>query len=129
MKLIIAGSRTITDRCLGFYLINYCILDYWKMPLTKVKEIVSGAAKGVDKIGEEFAKEFNIKCTRFPANWERYGKRAGYIRNDQMVRYANALLAIWDGKSKGTQSTIHLAKKRYGEDLVCVFNMLQLRGE
>lgn len=86
MKLIIAGSRTITDYDIvknAFILFPY-----------EVTEIISGGARGVDKIGEQIAKEFNIPFTIFNADWEQFGKSAGYIRNTQMAQYADALLSI-----------------------------------
>ena len=60
-------------------------------------EIASGAAKGADKLGEQYAKERGFKLTKFPANCNKYGKTAGPKRNQQMAQYADALIAIWDG--------------------------------
>ena len=80
-------------------------------------EIISGTAKGADKLGEAFADKCHIKVKRFPADWITYGKSAGYIRNEQMAKYAmsdnsyGVLIAFWDGKSKGTMHMINLAKK------------------
>ena len=51
------------------------------------------------------------KCYRFPADWDKYGKAAGYKRNGEMARNADALIAFWDGKSRGTKHMIDLAKK------------------
>ena len=75
-------------------------------------EIVSGNALGVDKIGEKWGKSLGYKIKLFPANWGRYGKSAGYVRNKEMANYADALIAIWDGKSKGTKHMIDIAKKK-----------------
>lgn len=74
-------------------------------------EIVSGTAKGADQLGERFAKEHNYQIKQFPADWNTYGKKAGYIRNKQMAEYADALVAFWNGESKGTKSMIELAEK------------------
>lgn len=80
-------------------------------------EIISGTANGTDKLGEAFAKKYGILATRFPAQWEKYGKSAGYIRNKIMAEYAaksnelGVLIAFWDGKSRGTKMMIDLAKK------------------
>lgn len=60
----------------------------------------------MDAMGEELAKAWNWKLTIFPAEWEKYGKRAGILRNIQMGDYADALVAIWDGESKGTKHMI-----------------------
>ena len=77
-------------------------------------EIVSGHAAGADALGEKFAKKNNIKLTVFPADWKKYGKSAGPIRNSQMAKYASdgigILIAFWNEKSKGTQHMINVAR-------------------
>lgn len=97
MKLIIAGSRTIMNFSLVYHFFNNIV-----QPLHIVNEIISGGAIGVDQIGERIAKSNNIKLKIFPANWDKYGKSAGYRRNVEMAEYADALLLVWDGKSKGS---------------------------
>lgn len=104
MKTIIAGSRTITSK----FVIGEAVLES-KFDIT---EVVSGAARGVDEIGEQWAEEHGVPIKRFPAEWEFYGKRAGPVRNVEMAKYAEALVAVWDGKSKGTQHMIREAQKR-----------------
>lgn len=78
-------------------------------------EVISGTANGADKLGERFAKEYGFKIKRFPANWNLYGKSAGYKRNEQMALYAKedngVLIAYWNRVSKGTKHMIDLAKK------------------
>ena len=114
MKVIIAGSRTILEK----EVVNRVIFNgIYKLVKSEDiakgnLEIVSGTALGVDRIGEDWAKSFNYKVTRFPANWEKYGKKAGFMRNREMANYADALIAIWDGKSKGTKMMIDIAKKK-----------------
>ncbi|MBP1743646.1 MAG: Phi18:3 [Firmicutes bacterium] len=82
-------------------------------------EIVSGGARGADRLGEAFAQERNYKLKIFRADWERLGKIAGFVRNEQMAVYASeashtgVLIAFWDGKSEGTSNMITLAF-RYG---------------
>jgi hypothetical protein len=86
------------------------------MILSKIKDeivIISGAARGADRLGEKYAKERGYKVIRVPADWNRYGKSAGYIRNKEMAESSDALVAFWDGKSKGTKNMIDLAKE-YG---------------
>lgn len=68
-------------------------------------------AKGADTCGERYAKEHRYKIRYFPADWDRYGTAAGPIRNEEMARNADALVAFWDGKSSGTKSMIQLAQK------------------
>jgi ABC-type enterochelin transport system substrate-binding protein len=104
MKLIIAGGRNFTD-----YQKLKKICDYILQNQTSI-EIVSGGCRGADKIGEQYSKEKGYSLKRFPANWNRYGKAAGPKRNKQMANYADALIAFWDGKSRGTKNMIDLSK-------------------
>jgi hypothetical protein len=69
-------------------------------------EIISGGAYGVDFCAEVFATRRNLPFTIFKAEWDTYGKRAGFIRNAQMAEYADALIAVWDGSSRGTAHMI-----------------------
>ena len=115
MKLIIAGSRNITPK--QFLDAAELIPDEWN-----VSEVVSGTARGVDTMGELLAAYHNIDVKRFPADWNEYGKRAGMIRNAEMADYADALFAIWDGKSKGTKNMIGLAKDKVLTIIVVVIN-------
>lgn len=103
MKTIIAGSRDITD----YNIILAAVLGFDK----NITEVVSGGARGADALGEEWADNNRIPIKRFPADWARYGKSAGPRRNEQMARYADALIACWDGESKGTKSMINLARE------------------
>jgi hypothetical protein len=104
MKTIIAGGRTITD----YQLVNDAIQESG----FDIGEIVSGGAAGVDTLGEQYALENDISVKRFPADWDRHGRAAGPIRNVQMTEYADALIAVWDGKSKGTKHMIGTATKQ-----------------
>lgn len=107
MKIIIAGGRNFTDYQTLRKFCNRILQDQ------KNIEIVSGAYyKGADKLGEQYAAEKGFPITQFPANWKKYGRAAGPKRNEQMADYADALIAFWDGKSKGTNHMIELAKSR-----------------
>lgn len=77
-----------------------------------IEEIVSGTANGVDKLGENWAMYRRIPVKKFPANWNMYGKSAGYRRNLEMAGYADALVAVWDGESKGTKHMIDIARDK-----------------
>ncbi|CAH9011847.1 putative Mycobacteriophage D29, Gp61 [Vibrio phage 464E53-1] len=103
-KLIIAGGREFKD----YELLSKTVNKYYKRDDL---EIVSGTARGADKLGERFAEEKSIPVKHFPADWDAKGKAAGYIRNAEMAEYADALLAFWDGSSKGTSHMIDLAHK------------------
>jgi len=98
MKVIIAGSRSITDL--------QKVEDAVKQSGFSLAEVVSGEAKGVDSLAMTYAKDNGISIKGFPAQWGRYGRSAGAIRNKEMAQYADALIAIWDGESLGTAHMI-----------------------
>ena len=106
MKIIIAGSRNFND-----YNLLKSSCDNLLTQFTNI-EIVSGTARGADKLGERYAREKGYDIKQFPANWDKFGKSAGYIRNDEMAKYSDMLVAFWDGTSKGTKHMIDLANKR-----------------
>jgi len=104
MKVIIAGGREITNYetvCKAVLFANF-----------DITEIVSGDARGVDRLGERLGKEFDIPVKKFPADWDKYQKAAGFIRNEEMACYADGLIAIWDGHSRGTKDMITRANKK-----------------
>ena len=102
-KLIVAGGRDFNDAALmERVLIALADVDYADMALS----IVSGMARGADALGYQFAQANGVKCYEFPADWEKHGKRAGFIRNKQMGDFADGLLAFWDFESKGTDHMI-----------------------
>src|ERR1043165_6361721 len=97
MKLIIAGSRNFH---LDISTIQNVIDILIPMDI-EIEEVVSGTCTGVDQSGEAWAQFQNIPIKRFKANWSQ-GKIAGPMRNTEMAEYADALLVIWDGTSKGS---------------------------
>ena len=117
MKLIIAGSRSLSasPETISKY-VNELLYEMKKEQLfaqdISVTEVVSGTARGIDCDGEKWAEEQGIPITRFPAKWEQFGKSAGYKRNMEMAEYADVLLAIYDGTSRGTKHMINLAEKK-----------------
>jgi YspA, cpYpsA-related SLOG family len=105
MKVIIAGSRNFN---------NYELLkEKCDKILSEQKdvEIVCGMAKGADLLGKQYQEEKGYQLKEFPAEWDKFGKSAGYIRNEEMAKYSDSLIAFWDGKSKGTKHMIDLAEK------------------
>jgi predicted double-glycine peptidase len=102
VKTIIAGDRTFSNYQTLIVAVNQSNFI--------ITEVVSGAAKGVDTLGEKWAKEKSIPIKRFPADWSRYGKLAGPIRNKEMANYAEALIALPSKDSKGTRDMIRQAK-------------------
>jgi hypothetical protein len=108
MKIIIAGGRDFKNLNL---LTKSCDMYLSKCQINDI-EIVSGTANGADSLGEEYAKLKGFKCKQFPAEWDKYGKGAGFKRNCEMANYSDALIAFWDGISKGTKHMINTAKKK-----------------
>ena len=77
-----------------------------------ISVIVSGGAQGADKLAERFAKKYNIPTTIFMAQWIKYGKSAGFIRNKEIIDTCDAVVAFWDEKSPGTKHSLTLAKQQ-----------------
>jgi len=110
-KVIIAGSRSWTDydelkkKC--DYLLSEKIKNGEKII------IISGHASGADQLGEKYAKERNLECVIIPADWDKYGKQAGMIRNEQMAKVADACIAFFSAYSenKGTSNMVWIARK------------------
>ena len=119
MRIIIAGSREYNNYEEAAKLIDKFIKD---VNSSSNVVIVSGGAKGADKIGEEYAARNDLDCVVYKANWGKYGKQAGVIRNGEMAKNADCLLAFWNGESRGTYNMINTAKKRKLK--VRVFNYL-----
>lgn len=103
MRTIIAGSREVTDYAI--------VAKAMQFHAEEVTEVVSGGCRGVDALGEEWARNHSIAVKVFPADWNAHGKAAGPIRNRKMAAYAEELVAIWDGKSRGTANMIDEAKR------------------
>lgn len=101
MKIAIVGSRSFQDYKLLIRTMN----NYTPTA------IVSGGAKGTDTLAERYAREIGVNCIVFKPNWKQYGRAAGPVRNKQIVEAADLIIAFWDGKSRGTFSTISLARK------------------
>jgi len=106
MKTIIAGGREFDD----YELMTISLSD---LPWT-ITEVVSGTARGADQFGELFAMDHDIPITRFPADWDKYGKSAGPLRNEEMAEYADACVCFWNGNThrSGTYHMINFAKER-----------------
>lgn len=101
MKLLICGSRNITDFDLTPYVPHECEL------------IISGGARGIDTLAEEYADRHGIPKTVIRPDYKRYGKFAAPLkRNEAMVDMADAVLAVWDGSSGGTEYTMRCAARQ-----------------
>lgn len=135
VRIIIAGGRDFDDYKLLVESVNNILFDLECRNTetgigngSRINEkhkikFISGMAKGADKLGELFAKERGYRVCAFPADWNKHGRIAGFIRNEQMAVYASekheefesygVLIAFWDGQSKGTKNMIDNANK-YG---------------
>jgi hypothetical protein len=122
-RVIIAGSRSFSNYEL---LREHCLFMLQEKMRTHRVIIVSGHAHGADTLGEMFAKEQGLTVELHPAKWRALGKGAGMIRNAEMARASDALIAFWDGKSRGTAHMISFAKRRGLE--VSVVDELNLKS-
>ena len=99
MKIAVIGSRNVEVTNLAEYLPQEC------------DEIVSGGARGVDLCASQYARERGLKLTEFLPQYDVYGRVAPIVRNKEIVRYADEVIAFWDGTSKGTLFVINYCKK------------------
>jgi len=113
VKVIVAGSRGVTDYLQVVEAMSNAAL-FGIVPTC----VFSGTARGVDRLGERWASERGVLIRYFPADWDTLGKRAGYVRNAQMADNADALVALWDGDSRGTKHMIDLASAKGLEVMV-----------
>jgi len=118
-KVIVAGGREFNDYSL---LCQTCDRMLSQKQRTHSIVIVSGTARGADTLGERYAQERGYSIEQYPADWEHAGKAAGLIRNAQMASVADALIAFWDGQSRGTAHMIELARKHELQVRVVPFN-------
>lgn len=114
MKLIVAGSRSIRDK----QTVRYAIEDA-DLIFGPVDRIIHGGARGVDSLADDIARAKGFKVTVFEAEWDKYGKAAGPVRNRHMAKEADALVAIWDGESPGTKDMMEKAVN-YGLDVLVI---------
>ena len=99
MKLLVVGSRSITDFDLSVFIPD------------EVDTVISGGANGIDALAEEYADRHRLSKYIFRPRYDLYGRAAPIRRNEQMVDFCDAVLVIWDGHSKGTQHTVNYANK------------------
>ncbi len=103
-RVAVVGTRTFHD---------YALLSTSLSTLfPKIDLIVSGGAQGADALAERYAREHGIVVRIFKPDWQRYGKRAGPIRNALIVDHADYVVAFWDGQSRGTLSSVQLARRQ-----------------
>ena len=115
MKIIVAGGRDFSNR----EVLNKVLTTHIN-PEEDI--VVSGDAKGADMLGAEWAAAHSVPIQHFPAYWDKYGKGAGYIRNTEMGKYADAAICFWDGQSKGTHHMIVTMAKQNKPVIVYDYN-------
>lgn len=103
MRLAVIGSRDFND-----YILLSMELDII-VQQNNINTIISGGARGADYLAKEYAINNNLMYKEFPADWNKFGSSAGFIRNKDIVDDCNYLVAFWDNKSKGTKHSIELA--------------------
>ena len=109
MKLLLAGSHSITSFDLSPYVPD------------EVALIITGGAKGIDTLAEAYAREREISTLTVKPRYEKYGRAAPILRDEEMVDMADAVLVIWDGTSRGSKHTADYARKQ-GKPLTVVID-------
>jgi len=103
MRTIVAGSRTINDYSIVKEAIENSGFD--------VSKVISGSSEGVDKLAEQWATDNGVEIERHPADWDKWGRSAGPMRNKEMADCADACIIVWDKSSKGTKNMLMQAIK------------------
>jgi len=107
MKIAIVGSRSFSD----YNLLKKSMNSFIKDSSISITHIVSGGAKGADSLAHQYANENNLQMIVFKPDWKKFGKRAGIVRNSDIIENADIILAFWDGLSSGTKNSIDKALK------------------
>lgn len=104
MNILVCGGRDFTNIKL---LRKYC-----SSIISENDTVLCGMApNGADLFAYRWCKQYNVNILEFPADWKKYGKGAGMVRNNLMLKQAHYILAFWDGKSPGTGHNVEQAKK------------------
>jgi len=111
MKLAIIGGRSFDD----YELVCETLEEYKE----RVTLVISGGAKGADTLGEKWANDNNIETLIFKPDWKKYGKKAGHLRNTDIIENCDMCVAFWDGISTGTYDSIKKTKK-YNKELLII---------
>lgn len=105
-RIIVFGSRNFNDYQLLEYKLDRILVNSDNVT------IISGCARGPDRLGERYATRNGYGLIRIPAQWDIYGSFAGFLRNDEMLRSATHAVGFWDGRSRGTADMINKVKAR-----------------
>lgn len=104
MRIIVAGGRNCNDW--------KTVLDAIESSPFEIDTIIAGAARGVDSLARNYATITGANYEEFPAKWNLYGKKAGFLRNKEMADVADGLIAVWDGESRGTRMMIEIMNQQ-----------------
>lgn len=118
MKLAVIGSRTFNN----YHQMKVCIDQLRKK--YRISCIISGGANGADKLAERYAAENNIPIEIYQPEWDKFGKSAGFIRNNTIWNNSDFGIAFWDGCSVGTKHSFNIAKKQKKELFIFNFKMI-----
>ena len=110
MRVIIAGGRDFTNVSVMAETLNN-LQDVDHVIEIEKLTLICGMARGADLTAYKLFKEVGLPVEMYPADWDQYGKQAGFIRNTQMAGVADMLIAFWDGQSRGTAHMIDTARK------------------
>ena len=110
-RVIIAGSRCYNDYGFLERELDKLFKENDEFVGREIK-IISGMALGADALAIDYADKHKLTKILFPANWKRYSRIAGFLRNEDMLSVATHLIAFWDGKSNGTRHMIEIAKAK-----------------
>ncbi|MBR3881071.1 MAG: DUF2493 domain-containing protein [Mailhella sp.] len=113
MKLAVIGSRTFQN----YEWLEQCLLQSFL--ISEIESVISGGARGADALAVRFARKFGLPLEIVNADWETHGRKAGPLRNTEIVRRADAVAAFWDGHSRGTRDSI--AKARMAGKRIVIF--------
>lgn len=107
IKLALVGSRSFND----FELLKKTITEFTFQNNFTITSIISGGCRGADQLAKKYSEENHIDLITFQADWGRYGKQAGFIRNHDIIKACDVCLAFYDGLSKGTAHDINLCSQ------------------
>ena len=113
LKVLVCGGRDFNNEILLSNIIDAIVP--WNCLLHYDIEFVTGGAEGADKLGKKYADNHCYSCKVFPADWDKNGKSAGFIRNAEMANYIEhdgIVIAFWNYKSKGTEHMIRIARQK-----------------
>ena len=113
MKIAVIGSRTFDDQIQ----LNKELSEVFK----DGDCLVSGGAKGADKLAEDWCRENDFECEIIYPDWQKHGQSAAFKRNHTIIEMADSVVAFWDGQSKGTKHSIDLAKQKGIDVKICLF--------